>query len=525
MRIRPVNTSLNTRLTICAVGVAGAIIALGQLSESGATSPTAQSDSLRRAAGELAATDQRFGADSRGDLPDAIPMQGGGGPDVRVSILGSGAITGSYANFVDSALQMRAYSVTTVSCNSGTEPLEWYASTNRHPVIGQNMFRIAPGQNGHLRFQQLGQSWLKHGFFALDLDYGQCTGCTGQVGGNYLGVGCEDPYSAGRNAEQNSAGPKFEVNATTGFFPYPPSSPASPASNVRRRLQVPESEMIPSLNPGAHYFIEGQYVHPQDAPAANWPASLNNVSYRLITLNASGAITGFTGLTVQSQPAIHRWKVVDPQVTLTNVDVIGEGRMIIGSRAYDNGDGTFDYEYAVYNMHFHRSVGGFSVPLPDGAVVTNIGFHDVRYHSGEPFEYSGTEGHWPAAIGGDAITWTTPQSYKENMNGNAIRWGTVYNFRFTANVPPTTGDATLTAFNPFPLEAPNAWQGIAQVPGDLPATPCPADLTGSGTVDSADLLQLLTAWGPCPGCPEDLDGNDLVDSSDLLILLNAWGDC
>lgn len=53
---------------------------------------------------------------------------------------------------------------------------------------------------------------------------------------------------------------------------------------------------------------------------------------------------------------------------------------------------------------------------------------------------------------------------------------------------------------------------------------CPADLDGGDTVDVSDLLQLLSAWGPC-GCAEDLDGSGAVDVADLLELLSAWGPC
>ena len=57
---------------------------------------------------------------------------------------------------------------------------------------------------------------------------------------------------------------------------------------------------------------------------------------------------------------------------------------------------------------------------------------------------------------------------------------------------------------------------------------CPADLDDSGTIGFADLIALLSAWGPCPhhaGCPEDLDDDGTVGFSDLLILLAAWGPC
>lgn len=58
------------------------------------------------------------------------------------------------------------------------------------------------------------------------------------------------------------------------------------------------------------------------------------------------------------------------------------------------------------------------------------------------------------------------------------------------------------------------------------STPCPADADVSGAVDIADLLGLLSAWGPCPECcPADLNGDEVIDIADLLALLAAWGPC
>ena len=54
---------------------------------------------------------------------------------------------------------------------------------------------------------------------------------------------------------------------------------------------------------------------------------------------------------------------------------------------------------------------------------------------------------------------------------------------------------------------------------------CPADIDGSGAVDSNDLLVILDEWGPCPDCPGDLNGDDEVDFNDLLIVLDNWGPC
>lgn len=52
------------------------------------------------------------------------------------------------------------------------------------------------------------------------------------------------------------------------------------------------------------------------------------------------------------------------------------------------------------------------------------------------------------------------------------------------------------------------------------------DFDESGSVDGADLAQLLSAWGPCPpggGCSFDLDWDGVIGGSDLAVLLAAWG--
>lgn len=57
------------------------------------------------------------------------------------------------------------------------------------------------------------------------------------------------------------------------------------------------------------------------------------------------------------------------------------------------------------------------------------------------------------------------------------------------------------------------------------APACPADINGDGTVDVADILAVIDAWGPCPNCDADINGDDVVDVSDLLGIVDAWGDC
>jgi hypothetical protein len=63
---------------------------------------------------------------------------------------------------------------------------------------------------------------------------------------------------------------------------------------------------------------------------------------------------------------------------------------------------------------------------------------------------------------------------------------------------------------------------------DVSSTPgCPSDVVMTGEVDDADVLDLLSSWGPCGGgsCPGDHDDNGMIDVVDLLILVADWGSC
>lgn len=60
----------------------------------------------------------------------------------------------------------------------------------------------------------------------------------------------------------------------------------------------------------------------------------------------------------------------------------------------------------------------------------------------------------------------------------------------------------------------------------LDACECLADLTGDGSIDSADIVILLDHWGLVdPGTLGDYNQDGLVDHKDLMTLLNNWGPC
>ncbi len=66
---------------------------------------------------------------------------------------------------------------------------------------------------------------------------------------------------------------------------------------------------------------------------------------------------------------------------------------------------------------------------------------------------------------------------------------------------------------------------VIPAPPCEPPSACPADLDGDGTVNAADLAQLLGNWGPCEDCPADFDGDGVIDAADLAQLLGNWGPC
>jgi hypothetical protein len=107
------------------------------------------------------------------------------------------------------------YSVGTVSCNVGSCWLNWISSTPDHPVIAQNLYRLKDG-----RFTHIGQSWLKHGFFALSQEL--CSNSCIGTSGTHLGVNCSDPYSAGLNGSQGGARTPVRGQCVNGRVCLPP---------------------------------------------------------------------------------------------------------------------------------------------------------------------------------------------------------------------------------------------------------------------------------------------------------------
>ena len=88
-----------------------------------------------------------------------------------------------------------------------------------------------------------------------------------------------------------------------------------------------------------------------------------------------------------------------------------------------------------------------------------------------------------------------------------------------------TGEMSIDQLNElgiFPSDS-NASDHLPVVTDFRLADP-PEDLTGDGTVNVLDLLQLLGSWGPCMGdCAADLDDDGVVTELDMLRLLARCG--
>src|SRR6266581_3582291 len=165
------------------------------------------------AAMQLIEIDQVVNGELRSTMMPALRQPAVGtqpGPDVIVGNLPEMAQYGHAGTQVGLA-------VGTDSCNRGTENADWFSLPNNdHPVVPQNMYRMSSAANNNDRFEQIGQSWLKHTFAAASSN--TCGfGCNG-VGGDHLGSGCSDAYGAGLNGAQDLIGSRAWVNPFTGCF-------------------------------------------------------------------------------------------------------------------------------------------------------------------------------------------------------------------------------------------------------------------------------------------------------------------
>jgi hypothetical protein len=378
----------------------------------------------------------------------------------------------------------------TDACNKGIENVAWIAlPSNNHPFIPQNLYRMSGGADNTQQFEQIGQSWGKHAFAAASSN--TCGfGCNG-VGGDHLGSGCSDAYGAGLNGDQFGIGSRAWVNPFTGNFPSGNTADDHSGHShdvTSHRILVETSDLIPAQNPGATYFAEANYIVPDEGIwCESHPTECNmynNASYH--QYNVTGGPTNFSfnpvGSTVREQPAIMAW--TGAIVNEGEPDPGNDGIFFVGYKVTGPTAGVWHYEYAVYNQNLDRAIQSFEVVYPlFQPALSNVGFHAPPQHPG--FAHDGTQGDagyssdpWLFTKSFTSATWNC-ETFAQNQNANAIRFGTLYNFRFDSTAPPAETTANIGFFK---TGSPISVKVQAPAQSDTTPTPTPPPPTPTPTV-------------------------------------------
>ncbi len=434
-------------------------------------------------------TDRRYGTETRCGLTtsaEAGEAAASLGSDIIIADLQSIIRYGHVGN-------LTSYAIGTTACSIGTERTSWVSYSNDHPVILQNIYRLK-----NERFDQIGMSWVKHGFYAVSQSY--CSPCSDITNGSELGVGCSDPYSASLNGIQSNMSPRSLVDPHTGHFEYPWDGFQADDVILDRRVQVHDADLDPIRNASAMYFMEGLYLNADDAAAGNHD---NNASYRRVELVASSPTTFSFRIhsewpTQRGQAAVRAWADHDPEVIETDIRVPAEGLFLMGNKVTEVEPRVWRYTYALQNLNSDRAARSFSVSLPPNAQPFNIYFHDIDHHSGEDVDTT----DWSIGFADSAITWYT-DTYDVSPNANALRYDTTFTFGFDCFQAPGVRPLTIGLFKPgFPSVI--QWRGTA--PGGAPV-----DCNDNGNDDRCDLrCDGTVCFEPC-GISQDCNDNGIPD--------------
>jgi hypothetical protein len=348
--------------------------------------------------------------------------------------------------------------------NLGPGDVQWYRAilpstpVGPHPYLALHFYRLAGGV-----LEQIGRADLKHTFFATN------TNCP-CPGDQVLYASCEDLYGISTNLDRANLAPRSEIDARTlAWSSLGSHFDGVPVDNVRshggdsahdsfeHRLVVKEPDL---QTPGARYFYDGWYMAPNDSNL------LNSMGHREVAPAFSGSTWTFPTI----DGGIHNGSIVDvfvdPQNVLpgqaTQLADTGAGRVQLAVVTSAVGIGLYHYEYALMNFDVERQIRSFAVPIGMGKMVSSAGFADAN---GNPLD------DWTWSVQGLHVVWTAPP-------GNALDWGTLYNFRMTVNAAPVPSAATLTPLDPG-------------TPAELAVQTLPEPDVGASNAFSLALLALL----------------------------------
>ena len=344
----------------------------------------------------------------------------GGALDVKLGILSGINDLGHVGTYPNGRTGM---SMSTTSCNVGDVNMNWFAAMNEdHPGINMQLYRELDG-----RFEMVGISWVKHGFFALSSS--QCTPCQNPSNGTFLGVGCSDTYANSNNGDRFWLGPRDEWDAFLGtwectgsFFDGTPvdcqrDQGGNGFNSVDHRLESFDYDLG---NPGATYYYEAHYVMHDDVN------NMNDIGSRRCTMSWNGSSWNFatpgSGNALVEGPALLRWG--DTQTIASPKPYDGE--VVLAVDVTDNGNGTWRYEYALFNWRLESEVRSFQIPFKGFA--SDFYFHDIDDQASND---------WQVSTADNNITFTFPDVFLSGHKvGGPLGHNYLYNFGFTANRGP-----------------------------------------------------------------------------------------
>ena len=348
--------------------------------------------------------------------------------------------------------------------NLGPGDVRWYRAiapstpVGPHPYLALHFYRLSGGV-----LEQIGRADLKHTFFATN------TACP-CTGGQVLYAECEDLYGISTNLDRENLAPRSEIDVRTlAWSSLGSHFDGVPVDNFRHhggdsahdgfehRLVVKEPDL---QTPGARYFYDGWYMAPNDSDL------LNSMAHREVDPTFGGSTWTFPTIDSGIQNGSILDVFVDPSNVLPGqaIELVdtGAGRLQLAVVTTPVGGGLYRFEYALMNFDVERKIRSFSVPMGLVKTVSNVGFGDAN---GNPLD------DWTWSVNGQDVTWTAPA-------GNALDWGTLYNFRMTVDAGPVGVVATL-----LPLDAGS--------PAEFEVETLPEPCVGASSGFSLALLALL----------------------------------
>ena len=318
-----------------------------------------------------------------------------------------------------------------VLSNVGEGAVAWYAAiapddtpVGPHPFLSLAVYRLADGV-----LEQIGRGDVKHAFFAVN-DNCPC------AGGHVLYPGCDDTYGVSTNLNRLYLAPRAEVDAHAAAWTSLGSHfDAVPVDDFRHhggntvhdafqhRLIVREPDL---QTPGARYFYEAWYLAAGDVDL------MNSLGHRETDPTLGGSTWSFpiVDAGLETGSILDEW--VDPHSpplgAASFLKDTGEGRVQLAVTTEEVSPGVYHYEYALMNFDFDRQIAELSLPVDEEQTVSMTGFGDA---DGSPAN------DWTIAVEDDRVTWTAPA-------GNALAWGTLYNFSVEVDAAPVPTSASLT---------------------------------------------------------------------------------